>query len=80
MVGILSLKRTYQELKFGKLTNVLQAWVFQEKRPARESSANAPLKPLEASSPLSRERVNAGNLVIRVMGVPEGFWTRTGPG
>ena len=80
MIGILSLKRTYQEFKFGKLTNVLKAWVFKEKRPTRESSANAPLKPLETGSPSPRERVNAGNLVIGVMGMPEGFRTRTGPG
>src|SRR5215813_12728651 len=80
MVGILGLKRTYQELEFRKLTNVLQAGVFEKERPARESTADAPLKPLEASSRLPRERVNAGNLVIGVMRVTEGLWTRASSG
>src|SRR5215467_11072494 len=54
--------------------------VFEEKRPAGESTADTPLKPLEGRLALSCQRQNAGDLIIGVMRVPKGFWARTGSG
>src|SRR5215468_7464044 len=80
MIGILRLERTYQELKFGKLTKIFKAGIFQEKRPARETTTDAALKPFKANFRLPCERKNASNLVIGVVGVPKGLRTRTGFG
>src|SRR5215813_12687999 len=80
MIGILRLKRTYQELKFGKLAKISKAGIFQEKRPACETTTNAALQPFKANFWLPCERKNASNLVTRVVGVPKGLRTRTGSG
>src|SRR5882672_8887006 len=45
MVVILCLQRTYQDFKFRKAVQVLQARVFQKKWPACESGADTPFQP-----------------------------------
>jgi len=47
MVRIPGLQRAHQSLEFRQASQILEANIFQEKRPARESSVDAPLQPLK---------------------------------
>jgi len=71
MVRILGLQRAHQEFKLGKPTQTLEATVFQEKGPACESSADAPLKPLESSFTSAYQGENASDLIIGMVRVPK---------
>lgn len=75
MVGVLRLPRTDQSFKLTETTQILQAGVFQKKRPTNESAADTPLGPFERCLVLPEQRKNASDLVIRVMSVSKGFWT-----
>ena len=47
---------------------------------ASKSSADAPLKPFKSSFAPSGQGERAGDLIVRMVRVPEGFGARTGPG
>jgi hypothetical protein len=47
MIGIFGLQGAYQNFKFGKRSQIFEARVVREKRPAGESAADAAFKPLE---------------------------------
>src|SRR5258708_19166702 len=80
MVRIFGLQRTDQKFELGKAVQTGEARIFQEERPAGESSADAPLQPLKGSFTPSCQGQGASNLMISMVGVPKGFWTRTGSG
>jgi hypothetical protein len=71
MVGILGLQRAHQEFKLGKPAETLETRVFQEKGPARESSADTPLKPLKGGFASFYQGENASDLIIRMVRVPK---------
>src|SRR5882672_7694209 len=77
MIGILGLQRAHQDFKRRKLTQIFEVRVLQKKRPARESTANTSLQPLEGSFASSQQGKYAGNLMVSVVRMSEGFWTRT---
>src|SRR5215472_2706554 len=80
MVGILGLQSTYYKLEVGKAAQISEARIFQEERPTCESGADTPFKPLKSRSPLPCQGENASDLIIGMVRMPKGFWTRTGPG
>jgi hypothetical protein len=71
MFRILGLQRAHQELKLGKPAQTLETTVLQEKRPARKSAADAPLKPLKSSFASPHQGENASDLIIGMVRVPE---------
>lgn len=69
MIRILGLQRTNEKIEFGKATQVLETWVFQEKRPAREPCADAAFQPFEGRLALPGQGENARDLIVGVVGV-----------
>src|SRR5580692_8637305 len=80
MIRVLGLQRADQKFELRKTSQTRKAGVFQEVRPAGKSGADASLQPLKGSFAPSRQRQCASNLIIRMMRMAKGFWTRTGPG
>src|SRR5258708_34144636 len=80
MVRIFGLQSTDQKFELGKAVQTSEARIFQEERPAGESSAHAPLQPLKGSFAPSCQGQGASDLMISMVCVPERFWTRTGSG
>src|ERR1700733_4787382 len=79
MVGILRLQRAHQDFKFRETAQILETRVFHKKRPARESGADAPLKPLKSLGRPLQNRENTGDLIASMVRVPKGFWAGAGP-
>src|SRR5580700_2945176 len=80
MIRVLGLQRADQKFEFRESSQTRKAGIFQEVRPAGKSGANASLQPLKGSFAPSGQGQRAGDLIIRMMRMSEGFWTRTGPG
>src|ERR1035438_5367925 len=80
MIRVLGLQRADQKFELGKTSQTREAGIFQEVRPASESGADAPLKPLKGSFAPSRQGEGASDLMIRMVCVSKGFRTRTGSG
>jgi hypothetical protein len=80
VVGIFRLQRSDQEFELGKAAQTGEARIFQEKRPACESRADASLEPVKSSFAPSRERESASDLIIGVVCVPKRLRTGTGLG
>src|SRR5450432_4036145 len=80
MVRVFRLQRVDQKFELGKAAQTSEARIFQEKRPTGESGADAPLKPLKCSFASSCQGEGTGDLMISMVRMPKGFWTRTGPG
>ena len=74
MVGILGLQRAQQHVKFRKAPQILEAGVFQKKRPARKSAGHASIQPLKSHFAASQHRKDAGDLVVGVVCVPKCLW------
>src|ERR1700675_941125 len=80
MVRIFGLQRADQKVELGKTSQTREAGIFQEVRPASEAGADAPLQPLKSSFAPSGQGERAGDLIVRMVRVPEGFGARTGSG
>jgi hypothetical protein len=79
MVRILRLQRTHQDFKLRKTAQILETRVFHKKRPARESSADASLKPFKRLGWPPQYGENTGDLIIGMVGVSKRFWAGAGP-
>jgi hypothetical protein len=79
MVRILGLQRAHQDFKFRETAQILETGVFHKKGPARESGADAPLKPFKSLGWPPQYGENTGDLVISMVGMPKGFWAGAGP-
>src|SRR5690348_1399463 len=71
MARIFSLQRTDEHLKFRQAAQVFQTRILQKERPARESGANAALKPFKRLFRLAQHSQDAANLVVAVVCVAE---------
>src|ERR1700734_4529193 len=80
MVRVFGLQRADQKFEFGKTSQTREAGIFQEVRPASKSSAAPPPQPLKSSFAPSGQGERAGDLIVRMVRVPEGFGARTGSG
>src|SRR5580658_3770506 len=80
MIRVLGLQRADQKFELRKASQTRKAGIFQEVRPAGKSRADASLQPLKGSFAPSGQGQRGGDLIIRMMRMPEGFWTRTGAG
>src|ERR1700722_8727488 len=80
MVLVFGLQRANQKFEFGRTSQTREAGIFQEGGPPRKPSAAAPLQPLKSSFAPSGQGERAGDLIVRMVRVPEGFGARTGSG
>src|SRR5271154_4528722 len=80
MVRVFGLQSSDQKFELGKAAQTRKARIFQEEGPAGEPRADAPLQPLKSSFAPSRQGEGASDLMIGVVCVSKGFWTRTGSG
>src|SRR5579872_2238799 len=78
MVRILGLQGTYQSVKFRETSQILQANVFQKKWPARKSVIDSTFKPFKSHVASVQQRKDASDLIVGVVGVPEGFCATAG--
>jgi len=79
MVRILGLQRAHQGFKFRETAQILKARVLREKRPARESGADASLQPFKGLSWAAQYGEDTRDLIIGMVGMPKGFWAGAGP-
>ena len=70
---ILGLQRAHQSLKFRKTSKPLETSVFEKERPAGKSAADASFQPLKRRSTPPQQREYAGDLIIGVVSMSEGF-------
>src|SRR5277367_4224482 len=70
------LQGAHQNFKFMQFSQILQAGVFHEKRPAGESRADTAFQPVQRLRRSPQNRVDRGDLIIRVVGVSKRFWAR----
>ena len=80
MVRVFGLQRADQKFELGETSQTREAGIFKEVRPASEAGADAPLQPLKSSFAPSGQGERAGDLIVRMVRVPEGFGARTGSG
>src|ERR1700678_4088177 len=80
MVRVFGLQSADQKLELGKTSQTRKARIFQEIGPAGESGTHTSLQPLKSSLASPSESERAGDLIIRVVSVPEGFRIRAGSG
>src|SRR5271165_5395238 len=78
MVRIFGLQGAHQDLEFRKTAHTLQANVPHEKWPARKSAADALFKPLKGQRTAAQQRIDASDLIVGMVGVPEGFGATAG--
>ena len=69
VVRVSGLQRTHQQFKFGEATQIPQARVFHEKRPARETGADAAFEPCKRFRRPFQQGENAGDLIISMVRV-----------
>ena len=79
MVRILGLQRTHQQFKARIAAQVLQAEVAAEEGPAGKAGIHAAFQPLEGQVAAANQGMDAGNLVMSVVGVAEGPGILAGP-
>ena len=80
MVRVLGLQAADQKFELGETSQAREAGIFQEVRPASKAGADAPLQPLKSSFAPSGQGERAGDLIVGMVRVPEGFGARTGSG
>ena len=73
MVRILDLQRAHQDFKFGEASQILEARVFHEKRPARESGAHAALQPFKGWGGLLQHGEDTCDLIVGMVRMSERF-------
>lgn len=80
MVRIFGLQGSDQKFELRKAVQTRKARIFQEERPAGEAGADAPFKPFKGSFAPPRQRERASDLIVGMVCVSKGFWTRAGSG
>jgi len=79
VIRIPRLEGAYQDVEGGEFAQIFEARVREKKRPAGETIADASLQPFEGSITAFEDGEDAGELIITVMGMTEGFGNGTGP-
>jgi len=64
VVGILGLQRADQEFELRKPAQILEITILQEKRPAGEAAAHAPLQPIKSRLALPGDSEDARQAAI----------------
>ena len=78
MVRILGLQGAYEGVKFREASQILEASVFQKKWPARKSVIDSAFKPFKSYVTPAQQRKDASDLIVGVVGMPEGFGATAG--
>ena len=80
VIRIPCLEGAYEDVEGGQFAQILEARVGKKKRPAGETIADAALQPFEGGFAAFEDGEDAGELIITVVGVAEGFGDGTGAG